>query len=1061
MKRRIYLFLTLFLLTAICASAQTTTASGVVVDEASQPIIGATIREKGVPTNGTTTNTDGRFTIKVKSGATLIISYIGYHPIEMAAGSNMTIKMTPDSELLDEVVVTAMGISRTKKSIGYAAQEVKAEDLQKARVTYVNNALVGKVSGLRFLGGSGSNFDAGTIVLRGTNSLYNPAGAEPIYVIDGVITNKNALNMDDVASINVLKGPAATSLYGSQGGNGAIIVTTKSAKPGQSVVSISHTTLWEDPYLHAKVQKLYGGGYGFDNDEMPIFHWEQGMDPGLKSLDGQRYYDYGDDASWGPKFDGKPYIPYYAWDPTDPRYGQTAPWEFGMNLKELYRTGVSNTTNVAFSKSGTGYSTRISFTNVQRQGVNLNSDAVRRHISVKSDFDVNERLHVGLDWKYTFRRNHNVTAEEYGSFGSFLQEFLQWGNTNVKISDLKDYDIRPDGTFPTWNINGPDNLTPAYHDNPFSLMKYHNDYTDFQWNVFSFNADYKLFKGLSVGTHIYGNLRTMLDEHMMPYNFNGQTPEYQQQQNRTIALTGQIYAKYSDRYFDDRLTFDAMLFGEYNGQDYDRLIGGTTDGLILDKFWNIDASVGKFYASNTKNNWRTQSVFGTATLGFDDTYYLDLNLRNDWSSTLHPDHNSFLYGGASGSILMSSLIKADWLNYWKIRASIAQVGSTMDAYGIYPIMVTGDKYGQTVTMRQNRQLFNPEIKPTISSSYEVGTEFRLFKGRLYGDLNLYRKDSKNQILNQMVTPESGFTTRKINTGLIRNQGIEFTLGFVPVQTKDFTWDVNFNISKNQNTLVELLANDKDDDSYRISWYGFSTKIYSYAQEGRPIGIIRGTDFDYNDNGQLILKKRKDGSYIPVMNTKDDQKELGIAQPDFTGGFSTSLSYKNLTLSASMDFSVGGKLASTTNMWMAGSGIGDITAATNDKGKNVRDPLEDGGGYHLTGVDTEGKPVDTYIDGRFYYESLVPLMWGKSVYDATYIKLREISLAYHFDKALLSKLGIGLTGASISLVAQNPWLIYSAVPNIDPSESVGAFGNFLETGQAVSTRSFGATVSLTF
>lgn len=215
MKRRIYLFLTLFLLTAICASAQTTTASGVVMDEASQPIIGATIREKGVPTNGTTTNTDGRFTIKVKSGATLINSYIGYHPIEIAATTKMTIKMTPDSEMLDEVVVTAMGISRTKKSIGYAAQEVKAEDLQKARVTDVNNALVGKVSGLRFLGGSGSNFDAGTIVLRGTNSLYDPAGAEPIYVIDGVITNKNALNMDDVESINVLKGPAATSLYGS------------------------------------------------------------------------------------------------------------------------------------------------------------------------------------------------------------------------------------------------------------------------------------------------------------------------------------------------------------------------------------------------------------------------------------------------------------------------------------------------------------------------------------------------------------------------------------------------------------------------------------------------------------------------------------------------------------------------------------------------------------------------------------------------------------------------------------------------------------------------------
>lgn len=1061
MERKIKLLLTLLLLSVSCAMAQGLKVTGDVLDETGQAVIGATVREKGVPTNGTTTDMDGHFTLTVKNGSTLIISYVGYQTVEVAAKAKMTIQLKPDSEMLDEVVVTAMGISRSKKSIGYAAQEVKAEELQKTRVTDVNNALVGKVSGVRFIGGSGSNFDAGTIVLRGTNSLYDPVGTEPIYVIDGVITNKNSLNMDDVASINVLKGPAATSLYGSQGGNGAIIITTKSAKPGQSTVAISHTILWEDPYIHAKVQDLYGGGYGFDNDQMPVFHWKEGMDPGLKPLDGQRYYDYANDASWGPKFDGKPYIPYYAWDPADPRYGQTAPWEFGMHLKDLYRTGISNTTNVAFSKAGEGYNTRVSFTNVQRNGVNLNSDAVRRHLSVKSDFDVSERLHIGMDWKYTYRKDHNTTSEGYGDFGSFLQEFLQWGNTNVKISDLKDYDLRPDGTFPTWNIKGPSNLRPAFHDNPFSLMKYHNDYTEYQWNVFSFNADYKIIDQLSVGTHIYGNLRTLMDEHMMPYNFNGATPTYGQKQARTIDLTEQIYAKYSDRFIDDRLTVDAMLFGEYRKQNYDYLYGGTTDGLVMDKFWNISASAGNYSASNTKTNWRTQSVFGTATFGFDDTYYLDLNLRNDWSSTLHPDHNSFLYGGASASVLLSSLIKNDWLSYWKIRASVAQVGSTMDAYGIYPIMVTDTKYGQTATLRQNRVKNDPNIKPTISSSYEVGTEFRLFKGRVYGDLNFYRKDSKNQILSQMVTPESGFNSRRINTGLIRNEGVEFTIGGTPVQTKDFTWDMSFNISKNVNTLVELLANDKSDDSYRITWFGFNTRIYSYAEEGKPIGIIRGTDFDYDDQGRLIFSKLKNGNYVPLPNISDDQRELGIAQPDFTGGFSTSLTYKNLSLSASLDFSIGGKMASTTNMWLMGSGIGDITAEINDRGKNVRDPLEEGGGIHLTGVDTEGKPVDTYVDGHFYYESLVSPIWGPAVYDATYVKLRELSLSYRFDKALLERLGIGLTSAQISLVAQNPWLIYSGVPNIDPSETIGSFGNYLETGQSVSTRSFGATVSLTF
>lgn len=1058
MKRKLFLFLSLCVFTIGSVLAQTQ-VRGTIVDENGDPAIGATIQIKGT-SQGTTTDVDGKFTLSAPANGTLIISYVGYQTQEVAVKPTLSIKLKADTEVLDEVVVTAMGISRSKKSIGYAAQEVKAEDLQKVRLTDVNNALVGKVSGVRFLGGSGSNFDAGTIVLRGTNNLYSPVGSEPIYVIDGVITNKNALNMDDVESINVLKGPAATSLYGSQGGNGAIIVTTKSAKEGQAVTNISHTILWEKPYIHAKVQELYGGGYGFENDQMPIFKWEEGMDPGLKALDGQRYYDYANDASWGAPFDGKPYIPYYAWDSTDPRYATTAPWEFGMDLNELYRTGLTNTTNVSFAKAGKDYNTRISFTNIQRQGVNLNSDAIRRHLNVKSAFNLTEKLKVSLDWKYTYRRNHNTTGEDYGSFGSFLQEFLQWGNTNVKISDLKDYDIRPDGSFPTWNIIDRNNLYPKYHNNPFSMMKYFNQNTDYQWNVFNANLDYQIIEGLNIGGNVYGNLRSMVFEYKMPDNFLGQTSTYEMDQNRTLDITTQAYAKYSDRYLDDRLTFDAMAFAEARTSDYASLIGYTRDGLIIDKYWNLAASAGNVAAESSITKYKTQSIFGTATLGLDDTYYLDLNLRNDWTSVLHPDHNSFLYGGASASILMSNLIKADWLTYWKLRGSMAQVGSTMDAYGIYPIVVVGDKYGSTVTMRQNQTLNDPSIKPTISTSWEVGTEFRLFRGRLFGDLNFYRKDSKNQILSQTVAGASGFTSRRLNSGLIRNEGVEFTLGGTPIQTKDFSWDMSFNISKNKNTLVELIANDVDDDSYRLAWMSFSTRIYSYAEEGRPIGIIRGTDFQRNEDGKIILQKRDNGSVSPVGYT-DDMQELGIAQPDFTGGFSTSLNYKNLSLSAALDFSIGGKIGSVTNQWLQGSGIGATTAAINDNGKNVRDPLEVGGGLFLSGVDKDGNPLEGYVDGRSYFESYASPIWGPFVYDASYVKLREIALSYTFDKAMMERIGLGLTGATISVVAQNPWLIYSGAPNFDPSETVNSYGNYLEVGQNVSTRSIGATVSLTF
>lgn len=310
MKGKLFILSAVLLLTCLFASAQNVSVSGTVVDENGQPIPGVFVTLHGSTSVGTTTLADGKFSLQVPSESMLDFIMLGYQPKSLRAERTpMRVQLVTDSQTLNEVVVTAMGMKRERKSIGYASQEVKADELLKTRQTGLNNALVGKISGARFVGGSGANFDAGSIVLRGTTSLYDNIGAEPIYVVDGVITNKNAVNMDDVESVNVLKGPAATSVYGSQGGNGAIIITTKSAKAGESSLSVTHTTMFERANIHAKLQKLYGGGYGYDNDEMPVYHFDPATDdPGLKALDGQRYYDYGDDASWGPRFDGRPYI---------------------------------------------------------------------------------------------------------------------------------------------------------------------------------------------------------------------------------------------------------------------------------------------------------------------------------------------------------------------------------------------------------------------------------------------------------------------------------------------------------------------------------------------------------------------------------------------------------------------------------------------------------------------------------------------------------------------------------------------------------------------------------
>jgi len=1059
MKRKLMTFLTLFFFGIGLVMAQTQ-VRGTIVDEAGEPVIGASVQLKSDKTKGTSTDMDGKFTLSAPNNAVLVISSIGMKTQEVVAKPTMKIVMAADTELLDEVVVTAMGLTQKKKAIGYAAQEVKADELVKTRQTDLNNAIVGKVSGVRFLGGSGSKFDAGKIFLRGSSSLTSATGSEPIYVVDGVITNPNSINMDDVQSLNVLKGPAATSLYGSRGANGAIIITSKSAQDGKATIDFSHTFMWEKPHSYFKTQQEYGGGYGGATSTLPTFEWDESMPDYLKQFDGRKMYDYGNDSSWGPKFNNELYMPWYAWDPTDKRFGQQAEWKFGMDVNDLYRTGISNTTNIAFGKASKDYSMRISFTNIDRKGIQYNSNAIRRYLTSKINFDVTEKLRVGLDYKYTYRKNHNAATEGYGEFGNFLYSYLQWGNTNVNLMDLKDDYLRPDGTYKTWNINDPTDLSPAYHWNPYALMNEVNFDRLSQWNVMSANIEYDILSNLKIGGNFFGNMRSTVEENKIPMNL-GTTSEYRQEQSQLMDTQIQGYLKYNNQFMNERLSFSTALFAEERHYKYQESAAFTRDGLIIDRFWNPDAAVGKPGGSSLLRENKERSLYGTATFGLDDTYFLDFNLRNDWTSTLHRDKNSFLYGGASVSVMASNWVKRSWLNFWKLRASMAQVGSTMDPYLVFPIKVLDTKYGNLTTMRMNRNLRDPYLSPTISTSYEVGTEFRMFANRFWGDFNFYNRDSKDQILDVNVTPASGYNTKKVNAGIIRNRGVELTLGGMPVKTKDWEWTVNFNISKNKNTLVDLLDPNKEQESYQIWWTKFSFPISINAIEGQPIGVIQGNDWQRDKNGNLILGKLGKDQVRPYVDSEHQNQFLGVAQPDFTGGFSSSLSYRNLTLAASLDFSKGGSIVSYSNLWGMGSGTLKETTGNNDRGVPMRDPVEKGGGVHLTGVDKDGNPMDGYIDAQTYYQDLYPQVWAPSVYDATYVKLREVSLSYQLPKKLINKTNIGLTDARISFVAQNPWLIYCGTPNIDTSETGGATMNYIEGGQSISTRSYGITVSLRF
>ena len=1061
-----------FLLTISTAIfAQNKLVTGTVTDQYGEAVPGASVIVEGT-TIGVVTGLDGSYSIKVPEGSNLVFALFGMKTklVPVAGQNKIDVVLEEDTLNLDEVVVTAQGLTRKQKAIGYSAQTLSTEQITTTHSSDLGNSLAGKVAGAQFWGAGGATFNEGSIVLRGATSYSDAQGNEPIYVVDGTITSRAAVNMDDVASLNVLKGPAATALYGSRGANGAVIITTKKAEDGKSVIEFSHTTSVESYYNHIKLNKLYGGGstgYGLSAaaaaQGADAHDWTSAAyllsDYALD--DGTYYMDYNSDENWGPRFDGTTLVrSALSWDPTSPYYGKAETWKARLNLSDLTQTAWTNTTNVAFSKSASGINTRVSFTNVDRDGVMYNSKALRRSFSLASTFKPASWLTANVSYRWRQRVNKNAATEGYSADGNVICDFTQWGQTNVDISQYKDYK-RTDGTWRTWNINSPEDLTATYHDNPYgTLYNYNSKFTN-NYHLISADIFATLPLNMKLGTRVNNYINTSQADYKHGTGSINWDPYFRTYHTQSNDLTIQGYLTWGDQFVDNRLSVEAAAFAETRNYNYKYLNGYTNGGLSVIDYYNLAASSSTYGTNNSETHFKTRSFFGTATVGLDDLVYLDGSLRYDLDSRLPDSNNGYLYGGASVSFMASKLVNASWLDFWKIRASMAQVGSTISAYQIYPTYTVGTKKNNQTTMYEPSTLKNENVKPTISTSYEVGTEFKLFKNRVWGDVNFYRKDTKNDIIQGNVLPQSGYAYRLVNAGLVRNQGIEIVLGGTPVKTKDITWNVNFNIAKNNNKLIELT---EDQDEYTIYWTRFYDAWYNKAIAGKPIGVISAASrFVTTEDGTPVLKQATSAAWGEVMPVweRGVEKEIGSVQPKFTGGFSTDFRFKNVTLAASLDFLHGGKIVSWTNMWGTGSGLLASTAKINPNGVNEREPVAAGGGVYLEGVDEDGNPLSGYVDAYQYYHYKAYYNAESWVYDRSYVKLREVSLKYDIPAKALKSLGIGINKASVAFVATNPWLIYSAVPNIDPSEIAGVEYNYLEGGQAMSTRTFGVTVNVTF
>ncbi|MGN8071680.1 SusC/RagA family TonB-linked outer membrane protein [Mucilaginibacter sp. SG564] len=1061
MEKRLLLVLCGILLAVTQLFAQSQTITGTVTaKEDGLPLPGVTVKVKGT-TTGTQTGINGKFSLNAPPNAILSFSFIGYTTLDVPVGgkSQLNVVLVASSKGLNEVIVTALGISREQKSLGYAAQAVKGDDLTVTKQSDLNTALAGKIAGVQVLGGSGAKFGTSTIRIRGVNALQ---GGNPIYVVNGVITDPNGVNNDDIESLTVLKGPAATALYGQRASEGAVVIQLKKGVDKGIGISFNQSTTFEKVYQLPNYQNEYGGGTSI---KWNTYTYDPGSSPASNAnFNGVKYYDYGVDESWGPKMDGTLYAPWYFWDPSNPGYGKLVPFvPQPNNVRDFYRTGVTYNTNAAFSKAADNYNFRVSYTNIDRTGITPNSDQKRNNVSLNGELKLTKKLTVSANVNFSQINSSNIPDEGYGT--QTAGSFSQWFHRDVDMSKLKNY-RRADGTFTSWNITSPDDLTPHYWDNPYTEV-YENTSKSNSNRVYgNLTATYQFTKDLSVSLIAREDLLNRDDNNRTA---SGTLNLDQYTQNQYTYKENNYVGNVTYNHLFGDLSVKAGVYAESRQDRYLFTGGNTNGGLAIPDLYTLGNSSNAPTAISFNGLSRVNSYYGYTSFGYKNFLYLDFNARNDRSSTLPVNNNSYWYGGLSTSFVFTELMpKNDIFTFGKLRLSAAKLGSDAGLYQIYQTYNLGtNPYGTSPTQTVPNALPNANLKPALSTSYEVGTELHFIQDRIKFDFNYYTRTQKDQILSLPINGTSGYSSAVVNAGSIRNNGIEISLGGTPVKSKDFIWNVDFNIAFNRNKILSLypgtntlpVAPDNKptydssggNNPAGATGFGFvgSPSFGVNGVVGGSYGQIIGSGFIRDAHGNIVV----DANGMPTWSSTVN---LGSMLPSYTGGFTNSFNYKGFTLAFSLDFQKGGKFVSVTQQNLNGSGLGAETVGNNAKGNPVRNAVADGGGTLVAGVHADGTPNTTYVETRSLYEQVYSQIWEKWTYDASYVKLREVSIGYTFSKKMLGK--TPFQSAYFGITSQNPWMIYSKVKGVDPSQLQTSF---YEGGQLPNTRNLGFNLKLTF
>ncbi|MFP4227915.1 MAG: SusC/RagA family TonB-linked outer membrane protein [Salinivenus sp.] len=1070
--------LALFLLVPVLgtAFAQTGTIEGTVVDSLSSetlPGVNVVVEELG---QGDATDSDGTFRIDdlPADSYTLRISFVGYRektvPVEVEAGETTTleVELVSSEVQLEDVVVTALGVEREQESVGSSIQQVEGQDLDQAGESNFVSSLTGRVSGAQI---QNSNAMGGSsrITLRGPGSLSG--SGQPLVVVDGVpIDNSNfndlgqntgsggydygnaasMINPSDIESVSVLKGASAAALYGSRAADGVIEITTKSGRDEGGIgVNVQTGVEISDLYGFPDYQNKYGGGASpnfSENDE------------------GQLVADYGTDQSWGPRLDGRQVREWHSYDDVSGApVGETSSWDaHPNNVENFYNTGATWNTNVAFSQSDEDYNYRLSLKNEMQRGNSVESDMEQRNLGFNGSLNLTENLTASASANYVDEEARGRPGSGYTNANGPWLQFNHFGQRQVDLSDdapMRDI-VRPDGTQRSWNwansTTAPETGDIIYANNPFWIRErnYQNDDSDRLYG--KVELSYDLMDNLTVTADARTDYYTTRQEERIAIGSVEQS-QYEEDVREvqeshvggTIDYTGQL---------TETVSVEALGGVDYRYNSLSRNQGVTQGGLSTRGVFTLENSVSRPSLDDYFQEQALIGAYGDVTFGYEDLAYVGGTLRNDWASTLPEDNNSYLYPSVNGSFVFSNLAalsESDLLSYGKIRLNWSQVGRDTDPYRLsftYPIQ---SSFRGTIGQALPSSVPNFNLEPEIKSEWEIGTELQFFENRLGLDATYYSAEIENQIIQVEGSRASGYESRVLNAGTIANKGVELSLNATAAETESFSWDWTVNWSKNVEEVVSLAEGvSRVPLNNAASAPPFGPSLT--ASEGGEFGVFYGPGFARTDEGDKIVSGN--GFYQDT-----GSQELGSYLPDWQGGVSTTLSYEGFRASILVDGQKGGNIWSLSNLFGLYSGMFSESAANNIRQLGARPDavLEDGSPFYGVGG-TEDNP--TTAAGNASAKNVLQLLFGNHeahLYDASYIKLREVTLSYSLPQQWFS--GTQVQNMTASLYGRNLATLLKYTPNFDPTAVVRGSSNLqgIEAGQMPPRRTIGFRLSLNF